>query len=336
MAKPERELLALTERDVYDMLPMRDCIRIMAEALAALAEGRAHLPLRSVMSIPDGRGVLAMMPGFMWGDGRSDAALGFKAVSVFPGNAERGVDTHQGTVALLDPDTGELRAVMDGGAITAIRTAAVSGVATDRLARKDAATAAILGAGVQARTHLEALAAVRQLQGVRVWSRRPERAREFVALQRSKYRFPVEAVPTAEAAVREADIVATVTASPEPVVSRSWVKPGVHINAVGSSTPAARELDTATVAAARVFVDSRESAMAEAGDLLIPIQEGAITADHIVAELGEVVAGKQPGRRSPEEITLFKSLGLAIEDVVAAGFVVRHAIQTRRGRSVAW
>jgi len=336
MAKPERELLALTERDVYDMLPMRDCIRIMAEALAALAEGRAYLPLRAVMSIPDGRGVLAMMPGFMWGDSRSDAALGFKAVSVFPGNAERGVDTHQGTVALLDPDTGELRAVMDGGAITAIRTAAVSGVATDRLAQKESATVAILGAGVQARTHLEALASVRQLSGVRIWSRRPERAREFVALQRSKYRFPIEAVPTAEAAVREADIVTTVTASPEPVVSRSWVKPGVHINAVGSSTRAARELDSATVAAARVFVDSRESAMAEAGDLLIPIQEGAITAAHIVAELGEVVAGKQPGRRSPQEITVFKSLGLAIEDVVAAAFVVRHATQTRRGRSVAW
>ena len=336
MPERERELLALTERDVYDLLPMRDCIRIMAEALAALAEGRAFLPLRSVMSIPDGRGVLAMMPGFLWGDGRSGAALGFKAVSVFPGNTERGVDTHQGTVALLDADTGELRAVMDGGAVTAIRTAAVSAVATDRLARPDAVTAAILGAGVQARTHLEALASVRPLRGVRVWSRKPERAREFVALHRSPYRFPVEAVPTAEAAVREADIVTTVTASPEPVLSRSWLKPGAHINAVGSSRPGARELDTATVAAARVFVDSRESAMAEAGDLLIPIKEGAIAADHIVAELGEVVAGKQPGRRSPEEITLFKSLGLAIEDVAAAAFVARHAKQARRGRSVAW
>lgn len=336
MPERERELLALTERDVYDLLPMRDCIRIMAEALAALAEGRAYLPLRSVMRIPDGRGFLAMMPGFIWGDGRSEAALGFKAVSVFPGNAERNVDTHQGTVALLDADTGELRAVMDGGAVTAIRTAAVSGVATDRLSRADAATAAILGAGVQARTHLEALASIRPLRGVRVWSRKPERAREFVALHRSRYRFPLEAVPTAEAAVREADIVATVTASPEPVLSRSWLKAGAHINAVGSSTPAARELDTATVAAARVFVDSRESAMAEAGDLLIPIQEGAITADHIVAELGEVVAGRQPGRQSPEEITLFKSLGLAIEDVAAAAFVVRHAKQARRGRSVAW
>jgi len=262
-----------------------------------------------MMRVPDGGGLLAMMPRFIGGNTGTGAAFGFKAVSVFPANAQRDVDTHQGTVVLLDAETGELRAAMDGGAVTAIRTAAVSGVATDRLARKDAATLAILGAGVQARTHLEAMAAVRSLRRARVWSRTRDRADAFGRAPGSRYPFSVEAVSDPESAVRDADIVTTVTTSPEPIVQRQWLKPGVHVNAVGSSTPAARELDTATVAAARLFVDRRESAMAEAGDVLIPIRERAITADDIVAELGDVVAGTRAGRRSPDEITPFKSLG---------------------------
>jgi ornithine cyclodeaminase len=325
------EFLVLTEKDVHNLLPMRECIDLMAGALAALARGEAYVPLRMVVRIPDGSGLMAMMPGYIAAGKGRDPALGFKAVSVFPGNAQRGLDTHQGAVVLLEGDTGRLKAVMDGGAVTAIRTAAVSGVATDRLARRDAAIHAILGAGVQARTHLEAIAAVRPIKQVRVWSRTPEHARRLAAEQAGNYRFPIQAAGTAEEAVRDADIVSTVTASQEPILNREWIKSGAHINAVGSSVPTSRELDSATVRAARVFVDRRESALNEAGDLLIPIREGAIKADHIVAELGEVVNGSHPGRRSDAELTLFKSLGLAVEDVASASFVVRRALETGAG-----
>lgn len=257
-----------------------------------------------------------------------------KAVSVFPGNAKRGIDTHQGAVLLFEADTGRLSALMDGAAITAIRTAAVSGVATDLLARSDASELAILGAGVQARTHVEAIAAVRPLRRVRIWSRNPERAATLASELRPRFTFSIDAPLGAEAAVRDADIVTTVTASAEPVLQRGWLKPGVHINAVGSSIPTSREIDTATMVAARLFVDRRESALAEAGDLLIPMKEGAVKADHIQAELGDVIIGKHPGRRSSGELTLFKSLGLAVEDVASAAYIVRRARETGTGQTV--
>jgi ornithine cyclodeaminase len=257
-----------------------------------------------------------------------------KAVSVFPGNARRGIDTHQGAVLLFEADTGRLSALMDGATITAIRTAAVSGVATDLLARTDATELAILGAGVQARTHLEAIAAVRPIRRVRVWSRNPEHAASLVKEVAAGNKASIDAVPTAEAAVRGADVVATVTASPEPILQRAWLKEGVHINAVGSSIPTTREIDTATMAAVRLFVDRRESAVNEAGDILIPMREGAFSADHIQAELGDVIIGKDPGRRSATELTLFKSLGLAVEDVASAAFILKRAQQTGVGQTV--
>jgi ornithine cyclodeaminase len=279
--------------------------------------------------MPDASGFLGLMPGYIAPAASREGALGMKAVSVFPGNASRGIDTHQGAVLLFEADTGRLSALMDGGTITAIRTAAVSGVATDLLARREAAELAILGAGVQARTHLEAIAAVRPLRRVRVWSRTSDHAVALVKQESPKYQFTLEAVPSPDGAVREADIVATVTASPDPVVQRQWLKPGAHINAVGSSIPTTRELDSTTVADARLYVDRRESAVNEAGDVLIPMREGKITADHIVAELGEVIIGKSQGRRSPEELTLFKSLGLSVEDVASAAFIAQEA--RRRG-----
>jgi ornithine cyclodeaminase len=257
-----------------------------------------------------------------------------KAVSVFPGNARRGIDTHQGAVLLFEADTGRLSALMDGATITAIRTAAVSGVATDLLARTDATELAILGAGVQARTHLEAIAAVRPIRHVRVWSRNPEHAASLVKEVAAGNKASIDAVPTAEAAIRGADVVATVTASPEPILQRAWLKEGVHINAVGSSIPTTREIDTATMAAVRLFVDRRESAVNEAGDILIPMREGAFTADHIQAELGDVIIGKDRGRRSATELTLFKSLGLAVEDVASAAFILKRAQQTGVGQTV--
>jgi ornithine cyclodeaminase/alanine dehydrogenase-like protein (mu-crystallin family) len=328
------KVTVLSAEDVARLLPMRDCIEVMRDALAALARGKALVPLRMVMRMPDASGFLGVMPGQIDADGGREGALGMKAVSVFPGNARRGIDTHQGAVLLFESDTGRLSALMDGATITAIRTAAVSGVATDLLARADATELAILGAGVQARTHLEAIAAVRPIRRVRVWSRNPERARELVKASAARYTASIEAVASAEAAARGADVVATVTASPEPVLQRVWVKDGAHINAVGSSIPSTREIDSATMTAARLFVDRRESALNEAGDVLMPIREGAFNADHIQAELGDVIIGSDPGRRSPAELTLFKSLGLAVEDVAAAAFILKRAQETGVGQTV--
>ncbi len=328
------DVRVLSAEDVANLLPMRDCIQVMRDALAALARGKALVPLRMVMRMPDASGFLGLMPGHIDPEGGRDGALGMKAVSVFPGNARRGIDTHQGAVLLFEADTGRLSALMDGATITAIRTAAVSGVATDLLALKDAAELAILGAGVQARTHLEAIAAVRPIRRVRVWSRNPEHAANLVKEVGAHHKASVDAVPTAEAAVRGADVVATVTASPEPILQRGWLKDGVHINAVGSSIPTTREIDSATMAAVRLFVDRRESAVNEAGDILIPMREGAFTADHIQAELGDVIIGKDPGRRSAAELTLFKSLGLAVEDVASAAFILKRAQETGVGQTV--
>jgi ornithine cyclodeaminase len=328
------DVLVLNGEEVAQLLPMPDCIVVMRDALAALARGEALVPLRSIMRVPGVGGFLGLMPGYISPHEGREGALGMKAVSVFPSNAQRGIDTHQGAVLLFEADTGRLSALMDGGAITAIRTAAVSGVATDLLARRDAAELAILGAGVQARTHMDAIAAVRPLRRVRIWSRNPEHAAALASELRPRFKFPIEAVASGEAAVREADIVATVTASPEPILQRAWLKEGVHINAVGSSIPTTREIDTATMAAARLFVDRRESALAEAGDLLIAMREGAVKGDHVQAELGEVIIGKNPGRRSPAELTLFKSLGLAVEDVASAAYIADRARKTGAGQIV--
>jgi ornithine cyclodeaminase len=328
------DVLVLSAADVERLLPMRDCIEVMRKALISLAKGQAVVPLRLVMRMPDASGFLGVMPGFIGGDGKAESALGMKAVLVFPGNAQRGIDTHQGAVLLFEADSGRLAAVMDGAMVTAIRTAAVSAVATDVLARKDATELAILGAGVQGRTHLEAIAAVRPLRRARIWSRNSDHAHALVDGQKSKLPFALEVASTAQEAVRDADIIATVTASPQPVLERAWLKDGTHINAVGASIPTAREIDSSTVAAARLVVDRRESALNEAGDVLIPMREGIIGADHIKAELGEILIGSKPGRQSVGELTLFKSLGLAIEDVASAAFIARRARQVRAGQTV--
>lgn len=322
--------LVLTEAEVERLLPMAECIGLMESALGALARGEVHQPLRMMVRPPQAKGLFALMPAHLPGP---EEALGFKAVSVFHGNAELGLDSHQGAVVLLDPATGELQAVMHAGAITAIRTAAVSGLATKLLAREDARELAILGTGVQARTHLEAVACVRGLERVRVWGRTPEHARAF-AEEAAGRLFSVEAVGSAEAAVRGADVVVTVTASPEPVLARAWLAPGAHVNAVGASLPTARELDTATVAEAALYVDRRESALGESGDYLIAAKEAGFGPEHIRGELGEVVIGAALGRASAAELTVFKSLGLAVEDMAAAAFLYRRAREAGVGTSV--
>ena len=301
---------------------MGECIDVMADALASLARGEVHNPLRTIVRPPGEPSLLGLMPAHRGGE-RPLYAL--KAIAIFPSNAALGLDLHQGFVALFDGETGATRALLNAGALTAVRTAAVSGVATRCLARDDVRTLAILGTGIQARAHLQAMNAVREFERVVVWGRTPGR---FADLDE------VEEVPSAEEAVRVADVLVTATSAAEPVVRRAWLKQGVHVNAVGSSIPTARELDTETMAAASLFVDRRESAENEAGDFLIAQRDGAIGPEHIKAELGELVVGTAAGRRSPGEITVFKSLGLAVEDLAAAEHVVARAEAENAGTLV--
>jgi ornithine cyclodeaminase/alanine dehydrogenase-like protein (mu-crystallin family) len=319
--------LVLSNDEVLDLLSMKDCIALMREALLALAKGEVHQPLRTVIKPAGAKGVMGLMPAYM----STPASYGLKAICVFPGNPEKGLDSHQGAVQLFSGETGELLAIMNASAITAIRTAAVSGVATDVLARKGACDLAILGAGVQARSHLLAMSHVRSIKRCRISSRRIEHARNFVDEMRRQVSLPIEAVETVEEALDGADLIVTATNSREPIVRREWVAAGSHLNVVGSSSRKAREVDTAMMAAASLFVDSRESTVNEAGDYLIAVSEGAIGSDHIRAEVGEVLNGDKPGRRSPEEITLFKSLGLAAEDLFAAEYLFRKAKETNVG-----
>jgi ornithine cyclodeaminase/alanine dehydrogenase-like protein (mu-crystallin family) len=312
----------LDEHDVRRLLPMEECIDVMEAALASLARGELHNPLRFVVRPPGESSLLGLMPA------HRSAPLplySLKTVAVFPENSARGLDPHQGFVALFDGTTGETRAVMNAGAITAVRTAAVSGVATRALARQDAKTLAILGAGFQAAAHLDAMRAVRDFDRILMWSRTPGRAAAFDG---------VEEAATAEQAVRDADVVVTATSAAEPILERVWLKAGAHVNAIGSSIPTTRELDTATMVEGSLFVDRRESTINEAGDYLFPFREGAITPDAIRGELGEVLIGSVEGRRSEDELTVFKSLGLAVEDLAAAEYVLERAEAENAGSVV--
>src|SRR5262245_35042075 len=318
--------LVVSQGDVPALLPMPDCIEAMDGALRALAAGDARLPLRPVVTLPDGRGAFAVMPAYLGGP----PAIGVKAIPVFPGNHGTPLDSHQGAVLLFDAERGSLLALIDASSVTAIRTAAVSAVATRLLAREDAGELALLGTGVQALSHLEAMAQVRTLRRVRAWSRDPRNVRAFRE-RADRLGIRVEAAASARDAVLGADLVCTTTASRTPVLEGAWLAPGAHVNAVGASVKDARELDTAAVAGARLFVDRRESALAEAGDFLIPKTEGAVGDDHIRGEIGELLLGRLPGRQSRDEITLFKSLGLAVEDVAAARVIYANATRSGTG-----
>jgi ornithine cyclodeaminase len=320
-------VLVLSYQDVHQLLPMQACIDLMAEALITASRGGAVLPLRSAVWRPDRLGMIGLMPGYL----EQPASLGLKAVSIFPGNHDSGHDSHQGVVMLFDPMHGTPLAVVDASSITAIRTAAVSGVATRALARDDAGDLAILGSGVQAATHLAAMRAVRPIRRVRVWSRDPDHARRFAAAHGD---IPIEVMPSVQEAIDGADLVCTTTAAREPIVEGGWLAPGAHINAVGACFATARELDTAAVVRARLIVDSRESALHESGDFLIAKAEGAIGDEHIAGELGDVLLGRVAGRSSASEVTLFESLGLAIEDLAAAQHVYERATATNAGVSV--
>jgi len=308
-------ILMFDRAQVEAKLTMPACIDVMAETLRALARGEALLPLRSHVHLPSGDGLL-LMPSAL------PSAVGVKLLSLFMGNPARGLPAIQGIVVLFDAQTGELKAVADAVSITAIRTAAVSGVATRLLSNPDADDLAILGSGTQAASHLSAMLAVRPIRRIRVWSRNFNNACDFAERESDKHDVPIEVCQTAQAAVAGASLICTCTSSNQPVLAAEWVSAGAHINAVGAYTPDMRECDSALVGRARVYVDSRESAFAEAGDLLIPLGEGVINESVFDADLGAALLGRVPGRQSADEVTLFKSCGLAIQDLAALRYLI--------------
>jgi ornithine cyclodeaminase/alanine dehydrogenase-like protein (mu-crystallin family) len=322
------DILVLKQTDVESLLPIRECIPLMRDTLASLARGEFFQPLRAVIRPPDAKGMMGLMPSRRSGE---SGAYGLKVVCVYPENSRKGLDPHQGSVMLFSGETGELLALMNASAITAIRTAAVSAVATQLLAREDAAQLAIIGSGVQARAHMEAMDCVRQIKLARVASRSFENAKKLAEEMTSRFSFPVEPVETIREALSEADLIVTATTACEPILKREWIKQGAHLNIVGSSIATAREVDGATMADAAIFVDRRESTINESGDYLFALREGVIGPDSIRAEIGEILTGADKGRQSVSEITLFKSLGLAVEDLASAEYLYRKAKEAQTG-----
>jgi alanine dehydrogenase len=323
-------MLILSQADVERLLPLEQCIDVMAATLAALARGEAVLPLRTVIVVPNTTDAFAVMPAYLG----SPRTVGAKVITVYPGNHGTQFDSHQGAVLLFDPDNGSLVAVIEASAVTTIRTAAVTAVATRALSRENASTLAMIGSGVQAYAHLESMCAVRPITSVRIWSRNADHARSFARVASERFGLETTVADTCAAAVRDADVVCLATSAREPVLNGEWLTPGTHINAIGASQATAREVDSDAVVRSRLYVDRRESALNEPGDILVPLREGRITPEHIVGEIGEVLIGRVEGRRSDDEITLFKSLGLAIEDLAAASFVYAEAVRTGAGTSV--
>jgi alanine dehydrogenase len=317
----------LGEKDVRAVLSVDDLIAAMETALDQFSAGGVRQPLRNIVEL-GAHAFYGVMPAFI----TRPPALGTKLVSVYHSNAALGLPSHLATIILHDPETGALLAVVDGRYITEARTAAVSAASAKHLARPEARVLAVLGSGVQARSHIAALSRVRRFEELRVWGRDPAHVQTLLEELGRDAPARVIAAASPHAAADGADVIALVTASREPVLARTSVTDGAHICAVGACRPDQREMDTALVRDARVFVDSRTGALAEAGDLVIPIREGAIDASHIAGELGDVFGGRTPGRRSASEITVFKSLGMAVEDVAAARLAFERASERGLGR----
>lgn len=326
----------LSADDVAAALPMEAAIAGMKRAFAALARGGVEAPLRSTLTVPGGRGEASAAPvRVRTAEGE---AFGVRIAASCPGNAERGWPIAQAAVLLLDPATGRPEALLEGGALAAIRTGATSAVATDLLARRSSRTLAVLGTGVQARTQVEAVCRVRPIETVRVYGRDPNSARRFAAEVAGRGPVPEKVVieKTPGAAVGSADVICTATSSSTPVFADRELPPGVHINGVGSVSPATAEIPHRTIARALLVVDSRAAALAEAGDVIQAIAQGTITPGHIHAELGELVLGRVEGRTSSDQVTVFKSVGLPVQDTVAAAIALKRAREKEIGREVRW
>jgi len=321
----------LSREDVRQALPMHQAIETVKGAFAQLSTGQADVPLRLALNVPRHNGVTLLMPAYL----RTDEQMAIKIVSVFHENPAQGLPLIHALVVVVDATTGRPAAIMDGIYLTALRTGAASGAATDLLARQDTHIAAIFGAGAQGRTQLEAVCAVRPIQEAWVYDKEPARAAAYADEMSQRLSLPVRVAETPAEAVHRADVICTATTSSSAVFEDADVRPGTHINAVGAYTPEMQEIPVETVLRAKVVIDHREASLAEAGDLLIPLKQGLITEDHIYAELGEIAAGLKPGRASPEEITFFKSVGVAVQDVAAAGAVLEAARRLNLGSEVA-
>ena len=317
----------LTEEHVKSLLPLPELIAAMEAAVARFSAGEVLQPVRSVLTVGPTRAFFGLMPAYI----ERPARLGAKLVTVFNENHARGLPSHLATIVLLDADTGSLLSLMDGRYITEMRTAAVSAVSVRHLSRPDAGTMAILGSGVQARSHLQAYAEVRALKEVRVWSPKAASRDRFVAEMSSYPSTAIRAAESAETAVRGADLIVLATSSVTPVLEASWVSAGSHVVSVGACRPDQREMAPDLVSQGRIFVDSKAAAMVESGDVVLGINEGRFSQSHVLGELGEVVLGRIGGRTSDNEITIFKSLGMAVEDVVSADLVYRRALETGAG-----
>lgn len=306
---------------------MADLIPAMESALAKFSAGEVLQPVRTVLTVGPTKAYYGLMPAYI----PTPASMGAKLVTVFGENHNKGLPSHLATILLLDPDTGALVALMDGRYITEARTAAVSAVSARFLAKAGASTLALIGSGVQARSHLEALQHVRQLKEVRVWSPRPQSREQFIADMSAHINIPIHDSPSAEAAVSGADLIVVATASKTPVVQRGWVADGAHVMCVGACRPDQREMDPALVKRGRLYVDSRAAALVESGDVVMNINDGLFDKTHVRGEIGELVLGRVPGRAADGDVTIFKSLGMAVEDVVAADLVFRRASETGAG-----
>lgn len=326
-------MLALTKDDIRQTVTMRDAIDLVKLAFRELSEGRAVVPLRSFIDVEPGRDVMFMMPAFL----PDMHALGFKMISIFQENGKRGLPVGNAIVCAVNAETGVPEALMNGAYLTALRTGAVSGASSELMAREDAKHLVVIGSGTQGVTQAAAVCEARDIDRITVVYRNEEsftRYKEMIAEDWPDLLDRIEGTSDAEAAVREADIICLATTSKSPVFEDSWVRPGTHISGVGSFTPQMQEAPAGLVARARVVVDMKEHALEEAGDLIIPLRDGTITESHIVGELGELVAGKIPGRTSNDEITFFKSVGNAVQDMAVANAAYRGARERGLGQEI--
>jgi ornithine cyclodeaminase/alanine dehydrogenase-like protein (mu-crystallin family) len=325
------ETLFLGAEDVSELLSMKECIDVMDKTFRQITKGEAGFPPREALPLKDGRGVLGLMPGFL----HSEGMFGLKATSVFPRNLGTKFESHQGAVLLFEATNGSLLCVVDAGEVTRIRTAAASGAATRALARENVEELAIIGSGTQASSHLEAMLAVRPtISRVRVFSRTKANAKRFAERESKSAGVDVQVADSPSEAARQADLICTVTNSTAPVLLGAWLGPGTHVNAVGASRPPARELDTEAVVKSRFFVDSRQSAALEADDYRVPLKEGRVGEGFIVGEVGDVLEHRVRGRVTESDITVFKSLGLAVEDLAAANYAYHRAQVAGVGRRI--
>jgi len=327
-------MLILTADDVRKALPMREAIEAMKNAYASFSDGRAVVPLRTRLPLPDSEALSLIMPAHV--SASEGSALAVKVVSLFPSNPARGLAYIQAAVLVFDPETGQATALLEGSSLTAIRTGAAGGAAVDLLSRPDSKVAAVFGAGTQGRTQLEAACTARRVETVFVYDQNPDKVSAFIDELKGRGPIPADlrAASDPREAAEHADILCTATTSQKPVFSDEHLKPGTHISAVGSYTPEMQEVPAETIRRAKVFVDSRSACLEEAGDLIQPMRAGLIDPSHICGELGEVVLGRIPGRQSPDEITCFKSVGIAVQDAMAAQAALNNARKLSIGTEV--